>query len=88
MRRTQFTDYEANFYKRGVVLTDSLFDIEPEEEQTFTRRQKRLYEQATGQQRAETKERVIKKRKARTLGEEKQARSTSRHTTRTRQRVR
>ena len=51
-------------------------DTEPETEQTFTRRQKRLYEQATGQQRTETAAKPRTKKKK--LGEAQQARSKAR----------
>lgn len=60
MRCTQF---------RTDDLSQLILDTEqPEEEQTFTRREKRLYEQATGQQRKA--KRTNAKRKARKVGQE------------------
>ena len=55
-------------------------DFEPEQEQTFTRRQKRLYEQTTGQQRTETAAKPRTKKKK--LGEAQQARSKAKRTRR------
>jgi hypothetical protein len=65
---------------RFVNVTVPEPDFEPEQEQTFTRRQKRLYEQATGQQRTEaaTKPRTKKKK----LGEAQQTRSKAKRTRR------
>jgi hypothetical protein len=62
VRCTQFID-SATLSK----FNDAL-DYQPEEEQTFTRREKHLYEQATGQQR-KTK-RSNAKRKTSKVGEE------------------
>jgi hypothetical protein len=53
-------------------------DFEPEQEQTFTRRQKRLYEQATGQQRTEAAAKPRTKKKK--LGEAQQTRSKAKRT--------
>jgi len=55
-------------------------DFEPEQEQTFTRRQKRLYEQATGQQRTEAAAKPRTKKKK--LGEAQQTRSKAKRTRR------
>jgi len=63
---------------RFVNVTVPEPDFEPEQEQTFTRRQKRLYEQATGQQRTETAAKPRTKKKK--LGEAQQTRSKAKRT--------
>jgi hypothetical protein len=63
---------------RFVNVTVPEPDFEPEQEQTFTRRQKRLYEQATGQQRTEAAAKPRTKKKK--LGEAQQTRSKAKRT--------
>jgi hypothetical protein len=65
---------------RFVNVTVPEPDFEPEQEQTFTRRQKRLYEQATGQQRTEAAAKPRTKKKK--LGEAQQTRSKAKRTRR------
>jgi hypothetical protein len=65
---------------RFVNVTVPEPDFEPEQEQTFTRRQKRLYEQAAGQQRTEAAAKPRTKKKK--LGEAQQTRSKAKRTRR------
>ena len=81
MRSTQYYPvFQTGVRFTNIQVPDG--DFEPEYQETFTRRQKRLYEQATGQQRTETK-RIVTKRKASTLGKAQQASCKANRSTRT-----
>jgi hypothetical protein len=85
VRSTQYNPNAEHLRQAGIRLINIHVpepNWEPEQEQTFTRRQKRLYEQATGQQRTEAKSRITK-RKASTVGKEVKARSKNSATRRT-----
>ncbi len=80
MRHTQFNERTELFTEDHSELYNKGFGLEPIEEQTFTRREKKLYRAAIGQ-RTEAK-RSVKKRKASALGKAKQTCSKARRTTR------
>jgi hypothetical protein len=79
-RTELFTEDYSELYNKDFGLYWAASYDEPIEEQTFTRREKKLYRAAIGQ-RTEAK-RSVKKRKASALGKAKQTCSKARRTAR------